>query len=149
MSIFCPKCGTQLPDGAVACSNCGAQLGAAPVQPQPQPAAPVYQAPVAPAVPRQANGTRALCMLSYLGIFSLYALVLNKEDPDIRFHVNQALCLEVFVLIASLCNIVPILGQIAFFVALVMYIVFTIMGILNAKNGVQKELPIVGKYRIF
>ena len=52
MSIFCPKCGTQLPDGAVACSNCGAQLGAAPVQPQPQPAAPVYQAPVALAAVR-------------------------------------------------------------------------------------------------
>ena len=149
MSIFCPKCGTQLPDGAVSCSNCGAPLGAAPVQPQPQPqAAPVYQAPVA-AAPRQANGTRALCMLSYLGIFSLYALVLNKEDEDIRFHVNQALCLEVFMLIAMLLNIIPILGWIACGVAMIMYIVFTIMGILNAKNGIKKELPIVGKYRTF
>ena len=141
MSIFCPKCGTQLPDGAVSCSSCGTPLGAAP---QPS-AAPAYQAPVA----NTANGTRGLCMISYLGIFGLYALVINKEDPDIRFHVNQALCLEIFILIASLCNIVPILGQIAFGVACIMYIVFTIMGILNAKKGEQKELPIVGKYRLF
>ncbi|MBP5491849.1 MAG: zinc-ribbon domain-containing protein [Clostridiales bacterium] len=143
MSIFCPKCGTQLPDDAVACSSCGAPLGAAP-QPAAQ-AAPVYTAPAAKA----ANGTRGLCMISYLGIFGLYALVLNKEDADIRFHVNQALCLNVFLIIATLFNIIPILGQIAFGIATIMYIVFTIMGILNAKNGVQKELPIVGKYRLF
>lgn len=28
--MFCPKCGTQLPDTAVACSSCGATLAAAP-----------------------------------------------------------------------------------------------------------------------
>ena len=88
-------------------------------------------------------------MISYLGIFGLYALIINKEDPDIRFHVNQALCLQVFLIIAMLCMIIPILGWIAYGIACIMYIVFTIMGILNAKNGVQKELPIVGKYRLF
>ena len=96
MSIFCPKCGNQLPDGAVSCSNCGTPIAA---QPQPAAAAPVYQAPAA--APRAANGTKGLCMLSYLGIFALYALVLNKEDADIRFHVNQAMCLQVFVLIVN------------------------------------------------
>lgn len=144
MSIFCPKCGNQLPDGATSCSNCGTSFAA---QPQPA-AAPAYQAPVA-AASNTASGTKGLCMLSYLGIFALYALVINKEDADIRFHVNQAMCLQVFILIASLCNIVPFLGWIAFAVACIMYIVFTIMGILNAKNGLQKELPIVGKYRLF
>ena len=146
MSIFCPKCGNQLPDGATSCSSCGTSFAAQP-QPAPAAAAPVYQAPATTA--HAANGTRGLCMLSYLGIFALYALVINKEDADIRFHVNQAMCLQVFILIASLVNIIPFLGWIAFGVACIMYIVFTIMGILNAKNGVQKELPIVGKYRLF
>lgn len=46
MSFFCPKCGTQLPDGANVCSNCGTPIGAAPVAPQQAPAAP-QQAPQA------------------------------------------------------------------------------------------------------
>lgn len=45
MSIFCPKCGTQLPDGAFACSQCGTPVGGqAPQQPQPAPQ-PVQQVP--------------------------------------------------------------------------------------------------------
>lgn len=44
--MFCPKCGTQLPDGSKFCGNCGAQLGAAPAQP-----AGASQVPPAPQVP--------------------------------------------------------------------------------------------------
>lgn len=49
MSFFCPKCGTQLPDGANVCSQCGTPIGA-PAPVAPQQAAPVapQQAPVAP-----------------------------------------------------------------------------------------------------
>ena len=43
--MFCPKCGTTLPEGAAFCTNCGQQFAAAPAQP----AQPVYQAPQQPA----------------------------------------------------------------------------------------------------
>lgn len=59
--MFCSKCGTQVPDGSVSCSNCGAPLSApnvapaaapapapAPVAPAPAPVQPVQQAPAAP-----------------------------------------------------------------------------------------------------
>lgn len=39
--MFCPNCGTNVPEGANACPNCGTFLNAA----QPAPEAPVYQAP--------------------------------------------------------------------------------------------------------
>ncbi|MDR3313862.1 MAG: zinc ribbon domain-containing protein [Oscillospiraceae bacterium] len=35
--MFCPNCGTDLPESAVFCGNCGATLNAAPPKPQPQP----------------------------------------------------------------------------------------------------------------
>ena len=38
--MFCPKCGTRLPDEAAFCTNCGAQLAAF------RPAAPAPQEPV-------------------------------------------------------------------------------------------------------
>lgn len=39
--MFCPNCGTNVPEGANACPNCGTFLNAAPAAPE----APVYQAP--------------------------------------------------------------------------------------------------------
>ena len=43
---YCPNCGTQLPDNATFCSNCGSHLGAAPTQyQQPQYQQPQYQQP--------------------------------------------------------------------------------------------------------
>ena len=56
--MFCPNCGTKLPDGAAFCSNCGTKIQAAPVEPvteipTQQPAEPVYEqpAPEQPAEP--------------------------------------------------------------------------------------------------
>ena len=40
--MFCPHCGSQQPDGAVFCGNCGQSMVGAPSAPQP---APVHQAP--------------------------------------------------------------------------------------------------------
>ena len=47
--MFCPNCGTHLPDGSAFCATCGSALsqpGAAPVNTEP--AAPVYTAPTPP-----------------------------------------------------------------------------------------------------
>ena len=50
--MFCSKCGTQVPDGSVSCSNCGAPLSAPNAAPAPAPVAPapapVQQAPAQP-----------------------------------------------------------------------------------------------------
>ncbi|MBR0311016.1 MAG: zinc-ribbon domain-containing protein, partial [Oscillospiraceae bacterium] len=39
--MFCPNCGTQLPDDSAFCENCGVRLGGA----APQPQQPAYQQP--------------------------------------------------------------------------------------------------------
>ena len=51
--MFCPNCGTQLPDGSTSCPSCGATIGVpaqeAPVTPEPEPTTPPI--PGAPPVP--------------------------------------------------------------------------------------------------
>ena len=47
--MFCVKCGTQLPDDAKFCNNCGASIGAAPAA---EPAPVVETAPVVEAAPK-------------------------------------------------------------------------------------------------
>ena len=51
--MFCPNCGTFLPDGSAFCANCGSALG------QSQPAAPVYAEPAAPVYAEPAAPTYA------------------------------------------------------------------------------------------
>lgn len=48
--MFCPHCGSQQPDGAVFCGNCGQSMVGAPSAPQ---AAPVHQAPAPQPAPVQ------------------------------------------------------------------------------------------------
>ena len=45
--MFCPNCGTQIPDGSGFCPNCGAQLGGTPQQPRTQQPQEAQQSPKA------------------------------------------------------------------------------------------------------
>lgn len=110
----CPNCNAQLPDDAVFCTNCGNNLGAAPVQPpmpqQPQPQQPPYQQPAPAPAPAPApnpfdhtdefseeevhdNKIFALSVyaLSFIGI--IIALLAKSSDNSqyLRFHIKQQL----------------------------------------------------------
>ena len=110
----CPNCNAQLPDDAVFCTNCGTNLGAAPVQPpvpqqpQQQYQQPPYQQP-APAPAPEPNPfdhtdefseeevhdnkifALAIYALSFVGI--IIALLAKSSDNSqyLRFHIKQQL----------------------------------------------------------
>ena len=90
-------------------------------------------------------------VLSYVNILWLVGLLAKPNEQDVRFHVNQGIILSIVevasIILSTLLAftiIVPILMSI---VGLVTF-VFAIMGIVNAFKGEQKELPIIGKFRI-
>lgn len=101
--MFCPQCGTQLPDGSQFCSNCGSRIGgqqasaqaAQPAQPaQPQPQASFYdpaamqRPPQAYANSRPIKDDRSLALyivLSILtcGIYSWWFIHSMAEDLNV------------------------------------------------------------------
>ena len=110
----CPNCNAQLPDDAVFCTNCGTNLGAAPVQPpvpqqpQQQYQQPPYQQPAPAPAPEpnpfdhtdefseeevHDNKIFALSVyaLSFIGI--IIALLAKSSDNSqyLRFHIKQQL----------------------------------------------------------
>jgi len=86
------------------------------------------------------EGNKTYNILAYIGILWLVGLLSAKDQPDVRFHVNQGIILS----IATLFVWIPVLGQILG----LGIIILAIMGIIAANKGEQKELPIIGKIKI-
>ncbi len=151
---FCVKCGTQVPENSTVCPNCGTPVGGQQPAYQQQP----YQQPYQPVyvkndfsdemAPEDIQRGRTVSMLSYVSIvFSIFALVAEPNNKFVRFHVNQALVLQICMMLSALCAIIPFLGWAVAGVANIVFFIFAIIGFFNAKAGRAKEVPAVGKYR--
>ena len=105
------------------------------------------------------QNNKAMGILSYLGILVLIPILAAKESPFARYHANQGLVLllcEVGFSVASmiLSVIFAFLGPLALLWTLVSWLVslaflaLLILGIVNAAQGMAKELPLIGKFHI-
>lgn len=105
------------------------------------------------------QNNKAMGILSYLGILVLIPILAAKESPFARYHANQGLVLllcEVGFSVASmiLSVIFAFLGPLALLWTLVSWLVslaflaLLILGIVNAAQGLCKELPLIGRIRI-
>jgi len=75
-----------------------------------------------------------ICPLWIIGL-----LVEEKDHPLVRFHVNQGIVLTIFGVIASAisCGILS-----------VAWLIFMIIGIMNASKEAMTPLPLIGKINI-
>ena len=105
------------------------------------------------------QNNKAMGILSYLGILVLIPILAAKDSPFARYHANQGLVLllcEVGFSVASmiLSVIFAFLGPLALLWTLVSWLVslaflaLLILGIVNAAQGLCKELPLISRIRI-
>jgi len=93
-------------------------------------------------------------VLSYLGILWVVAYILygNKKTEYNHYHVKEGLGLLIFIVaiyvLSFIIGYIPIInliwGILMIFVY-IFYLVLIIIGIINAVNGAQKPLPLIGK----
>jgi len=88
-----------------------------------------------------------LCYLGFLWIIPL--LTDSKNDPFVKFHINQGIVLTLLLVAASIVAVIPILGWLISFVAYVAGGVFAIMGIINCTKMEEKPLPLIGGIQIY
>lgn len=83
-------------------------------------------------------------------IFFVPLLTDAKNDPFVKFWVKQGLVLFIgWIVIAVLTGVliyVPFLGYLISQLASLAWLIVLIIGIINAANGEQKPLPIVGQF---
>lgn len=94
---------------------------------------------------KKAADNKPLTVLSYIGFLFLVPLLMAKDDKFAQFHAKQGMVLFLAFLLASVVNIIPVLGQLISFLGTIFCLVLAIMGILNVLNGEQKELPLIGQ----
>ena len=118
--------------------------------------------------PQDIEGTKYINILSYLSILFLIPMFMYKESKFTKFHVNQGIVLCIFSVggsilfgiigaaVGALTSFVPVVGIIvSLIVSLIslayniVILVFTIIGIVNTCTGKAKELPLIGKIKIY
>lgn len=102
----------------------------------------------------QNNSNKKLyCILCYICPLWLIGMIQMPQDEDVKFHVNQGIVLTIAGLaagiIASFFFFIPFLRSIFYAASSLGWLLFAIIGIMNANNGEQKELPVIGQFKIY
>lgn len=90
---------------------------------------------------------KTIAIVSYLTVIGLIvAFVMNNEKKDnfSAYHIRQSLGLVLTSIALSLINVIPILGWIISLIGAFVLLYMWIMGLLNAINGKEKPVPILG-----
>lgn len=135
-----------------------------------------YQAPPPPPPPYgyqppyQAHGdsTKIYSVLAYIWLLWIIGLVADKNNPRVKFHVNQGIILTIFQIALcmasavfstimnalfinshSLLNVASPIGYtlsgLVSFLAVSLGVIFMILGIIHAVQGKEEPLPVIGK----
>lgn len=80
---------------------------------------------------------RIYAVIAYFWLLFLVPLLVRRESQYAQFHARQGLILAIAWFIASLSQIIPLLGQI---LALALFII-NVMAVIKAWNGEAWRLP--------
>lgn len=163
---FCSNCGTELEENAKFCANCGTAVGGAKADTSNKTdfsakVAALNDTPdyTAEMDQQDINDNKIISILSYISILVLIPIFAVPGSKFTRFHANQGLLLFVLEIALGIVKIVlgTILAVISWRLASIVnilvildiaFLVLAVIGIVNAANGVAKELPIIGKFKI-
>lgn len=150
--LTCKQCGTQVEDGVMNCTNCGASIEAPVQQNQPVDLSEKFNEfnntadTTSEYDAQDIEKNKVMAVLAYILFF--IPLLAAKDSKFARFHTNQGLVLFLGGIIASVVAVIPVIGWIIAPIAGLVITVLAIIGILNALNGRAKELPVIGKFKI-
>ena len=150
--LTCKQCGTQVEDGVMNCTNCGAPIEAPVQQNQPVDLSEKFNEfnntadTTSEYDAQDIEKNKVMAVLAY--IIFLIPLLAAKDSKFARFHTNQGLVLFIGGILSSVIAAIPIIGWIIAPIAGIIITILAVIGIVNALGGKAKELPIIGKFKI-
>jgi len=102
---------------------------------------------IAKASPDQKDSSKNTTMAFVAYIFFVIPLLTDsKNDLFVKYHVKQSLGLLIAWIAISIFSIVPIIGWVFGPILAIAVLVLWVLGVLNALQGEQKPLPLIGEY---
>ena len=100
-----------------------------------------------PSANPQAKGKNTgMAVVAYI-IFFIPLLTDAKNDPFVKYHVKQGLVLFICsVIVWFVARVIPVLGWAIAPLLNLAILVLAIIGIINAVNGAEKPLPLIGQF---
>lgn len=105
--------------------------------------------------PADIEKNKVMAILAYLSWLVLVPIFCANNSKFARFHINQGLLLAIaetaFLVVFGILSVIPLLGWIFAVIESLLglvFLVFAVLGIVNAASGKAKELPVIGKFRI-
>lgn len=111
--------------------------------------------------PIKKDYTTLFSVLCYIPLLWLIGLLLDLENPIVKFHINQGIALNIFsfglnIIIAAITSVLLFLFPASVFITTLLSIlsglatfIFMILGIINAIKKELKPLPLIGKIFTF
>ena len=97
--------------------------------------------------PEDIEKNKTMAGLAYF-IFFL-PLIVCPDSKFAKYHANQGLLLLIAAFAGSIIlSFIPIIGWLLLPVYSLIIFVMAIMGLITGLNGKDRELPIIGKYRL-
>ena len=109
--------------------------------------------------PQDIEKNKFMAILAYFGILVIIPILAAKESKFARFHSNQGLILCIAAILYSVAYsilssvilsiswhlywLVSIIGLLGF-----AFLIWFVIGIINAAQGTAKELPLIGHYKL-
>ena len=87
-----------------------------------------------------------MAVLSYIGPLVFIPYLTAKNDPFVKFHIKQGLVLIVIEILIFAANLVAPFFMIIFGLINLGTFILSIVGIVWAVQGKEKELPLVGQF---
>lgn len=87
-----------------------------------------------------------MAVLAYIGFLVIVSYISAKDDAFVKFHIKQGLVLFSIEVIVWLLGTAMTSWWVFLNIINIGLLVLSIVGIVNAAKGKQKELPIVGDF---
>jgi len=91
------------------------------------------------------KSTAIIAYITIIGLIVAFIMNNDKKNPFSSFHIHQVLGLAVTGLFIGIIGIIPVIGWLVAIVGSVLLLIMWISGLINAVNGKEKPMPVLGK----
>lgn len=103
---------------------------------------PTNESQVPPQEP-EIQDAKFFAAIGYISILCFVPLTLKKDNKFAQFHGKQALVLFILEIAAGILKVVPALGDLVFTIAVVVFGILSLIGIMKVLMGEYWEMPVI------